>query len=238
MTEVSSSRASGESVSEVSPPAAVVIAVSGERRSCETERSTAVLTTFERRRAFVSITCVSSSSRLRAATTSVSSAGTTRSWSASSTAGSASRGTNTVPTREPSTISGSARRRSSESAQTSSTLTDARPNVDAIRWPAVRSDSSSSAPPSRMRAISAVRSASARRVSASSARARAAPASPLITAAATRKTPNANQFSPSAMVKPPVGGMWKKLNASALSSAVSRPNQRPKMLDTNSTASM
>ena len=82
-----------------SPPAAAVIAVSGERRSCETERSTAVLTTFERRSALVSITCASSSSRLRAAATSVSSAGTTRSCSASSTLGSMSRGTSTVPTR-------------------------------------------------------------------------------------------------------------------------------------------
>ena len=111
-------------MSEASPPAAVVIAVSGERRSCDTERSTAVLTTFERRSALVSITCVSSSSRLRAAATSVSSAGSTRSCSASSTAGSVSRGTITVPTREPSTSSGSARRRSSESVQDSSIDTD------------------------------------------------------------------------------------------------------------------
>ena len=37
--------ASSSSVVELSPPAAAVIAVSGERRSCETERSSAVLTT-------------------------------------------------------------------------------------------------------------------------------------------------------------------------------------------------
>ena len=215
-----------------------MIAVSGERRSWETERSTAVLTTLERRSAFVSITCASSSSRLRAATTSVSSAGTTRSWSASSTGGSTSRGTSTVPTREPSTISGSARRRSSESAQASSIPTEARPKADATRWPALRSDASSSVPPSSRRAISAVRSASWRRVSASSARARAAPASPLITIAATKKTASATQFSPSAIVKRPVGGMWKKLKAAALRTAVSNPAHRPQKLDTNSTASM
>ncbi len=50
-----------------SPPAAAVIAVSGERRSCETERRSAVLTTFERRSACVSITCASRPSRRRAA---------------------------------------------------------------------------------------------------------------------------------------------------------------------------
>jgi hypothetical protein len=111
ITDVSSARASGESVSDPNPAAAAVIAVRGERRSCDTERSTAVLTTLERRSAFVSITCASSSSRLRAAATSVSSAGSTRSCSASSTAGLVSRGTMTVPTREPSTSSGSARRR-------------------------------------------------------------------------------------------------------------------------------
>ena len=109
ITDVSSARDSGESVSEPSPAAAVVIAVSGERRSWDTERRTAVLTTFERRSAFVSITCVSSSSRLRAAATRVSSAGSTRSCRASSTAGSMSRGTMKVPTREPSTNRGSAR---------------------------------------------------------------------------------------------------------------------------------
>ena len=47
----------------------VVIAVSGERRSCETERSNVVLTTLLRRSALVSITCASSSSRRRAAPT-------------------------------------------------------------------------------------------------------------------------------------------------------------------------
>ncbi len=197
ITEVSSARASARASSEPSPAAAVVIAVSGERRSCETERSTAVLTTFERRSAFVSITCVSSSSRLRAAATSVSSAGSTRSCRASSTFGSMSRGTITVPTREPSTSSGSARWRSSESAQDSSIDTDGRSKVVATCRPAERSDSSRSAPPSRSRAISAVRSASRRRVSASSARARAASASALIATAAMKNTASATQFSPS-----------------------------------------
>ena len=38
-----------------------------------------------------------------------------------------------------------------------------------------------------------------------------------------KKTTSATQFSPSAIVKRPVGGMWKKLNASALASAVAAP---------------
>ena len=93
-------------------------------------------------------------------------------------------------------------------------------------------------PPSSRRAISADRSASRLRRSASSARARAAPASELTTAAATRKTASATQFSPSAIVNSPVGGMWKKLNAAALSRAVKRPSQRPQYAETTSTASM
>ena len=92
---------------------------------------------------------------------------------------------------------------------------------------AERSDSSRSAPPSRSRAISAVRSASRRRVSASSARARAESANALIATAAMKNTASANQCSPSRMVKPPVGGMWKKFQAAALISAVSRPSQSP-----------
>ena len=54
-TEASSRRCSSESVRDWRPPAAVAMAVSGERRSCETERSNVVLTTFARRSVSVSI---------------------------------------------------------------------------------------------------------------------------------------------------------------------------------------
>ena len=129
--------------------------------------------------------------------------------------------------RLPPTISGSARRRSSLSAQLSSIDTEGRSKARAIRWLAARSESSTLCPPSSSRASSADRSASWLRRSASSARARAAPASVLVTTAATRNTTSPSQFSLSAIVKRPVGGMWKKLNASALSTAVASPIQRP-----------
>ena len=58
-------------------------------------------------------------------------------------------------------------------------------------------------------------SASRRRTSASSARDRARPASELAIAAATKKTTSASQFSPSAIVSRPVGGMWNQLKQSA-----------------------
>ena len=227
ITEASSRRSSSDSVSDPRPPAAAVIAVRGERRSWETERRIVVFTTFERRSAFVSITWDSSSSRLRTAATRVSSPGTTRSWSASSTAGSVLDGTSTVPMRLPSTISGSARRRWSLSTQPSSMATEGRSNVLAMRWLADRSDSSTLDPLSSTRASSADRSASFRRRSASSARLRAAPARLLVTVAATRKVTSATQLRSSAIVNRPVGGMWKKLKASALITAVPSPIHRP-----------
>ena len=46
-------------------------------------------------------------------------------------------------------------------------------------------------------------------------------------AATARNTPAPPSSRRSAIVKRPVGGMWKKLNASALSSDVARPSQRP-----------
>ena len=55
------------------------MAVSGVRRSWEIERSSVVFTTLLRRRAFVSTTWVSSSSRFAAAPIRASSEGTTRS---------------------------------------------------------------------------------------------------------------------------------------------------------------
>ena len=87
------------------------------------------------------------------------------------------------------------------------------PSARASRSPTDGSVSCSRPPPrSSSRAISADRSASRRRSSASSARLRATCASELAPAAATKKTASATQFSPLAIVKRPVGGMWKKLN--------------------------
>jgi hypothetical protein len=60
----------------------------------------------------------------------------------------------------------------------------------------------------------------------------------LVTAAATRNIASPTQFSPSAIENAFSGGRWKKLNAAALNTAVSRPNQRPHPLETNRTASM
>ncbi len=51
-----------------------------------------------------------------------------------------------------------------------------------------------------------------------------------------KKTASATQFSPSEIVKRPVGGMWKKLNASALASAVAAPSHPPQTDETSSTA--
>ena len=45
--------------------------------------------------------------------------------------------------------------------------------------------------------------------------------------AAIRKTASATQFSPSAIVNLPVGGMWKKFQAAAPMIAVSSPITRP-----------
>ncbi len=139
--------------------------------------------------------------------------------------------------RLPSTISGNARLRGSLSTHDSSTDTDESPYASAIRLPTAGSDSSMLPPPSRSRAISAVRSASCRPRSASSPRLRAAWERLLTTNAATTNTPSATQFSPLAIVNWPVGGMWKKLNAAALSTAVATPSHMPHRLDTRRTAS-
>ena len=51
-----------------------------------------------------------------------------------------------------------------------------------------------------------------------------------------RKTTSATQFSPSRMLKRPVGGMWNQLKAAALTSAVTIPSRQPQTDDTSSTA--
>ena len=58
----------------------------------------------------------------------------------------------------------------------------------------------------------------------------------LAIAAATKKTTNATQFSPSEIDNRPVGGMWKKLKQSAESNAVSSPSRRPQIVEIRSTA--
>ena len=68
------------------------------------------------------------------------------------------------------------------------------------------------------------------------ARARARSARLLATTAARRKTTSATQFSPSRIVKRPVGGMWKKLKAARSPTAVAMPSQAPQSEETSSTA--
>ena len=115
-------------------------------------------------------------------------------------------------------------------------VADGSPSAMARRCETVGSASSRLDPRSRSRAISAARSASSRRSCASRVRVRARSASVLATTAVTKKTTSATQFSPSEIVKRPVGGMWKKLNASALATAVATPSQPPQSDDTSSTA--
>ena len=97
MSATSSRCSAGDSDAEPSAPAAVRIAVSGERRSCETARSSAVLSTSERRSALVSTTSRCSASRSTAAPRMASSAGTTRCCRRSRTAGGRPAGTSSVP---------------------------------------------------------------------------------------------------------------------------------------------
>jgi hypothetical protein len=66
-----------------------------------------------------------------------------------------------------------------------------------------------------------------RRCSASRARVVARSDRVEATTAATRNTSSATQFSASAIVNCPVGGMWKKLNAAAAATLVARPSHSP-----------
>ena len=129
--------------------------------------------------------------------------------------------------RLPSTISGSARRRWSLSAHPISTATEGRSNVLAMRWPPTRSESSTLAPlEQHARHLGGQVGLAAAALGLLRAAARGA-GERLVTTAATRKTTSATQFSPVGDREPPVGGMWKKLNARALSTAVARPIHRP-----------
>ena len=123
--------------------------------------------------------------------------------------------------------SGTAAWRSSLSTGSSTTAAESIRSASAIRLAAGASTPRGSGVPSSSRASSAARSASRRRSSASCARARAWPERVETTAAATRNTTSATQFSPSAIVNWPVGGMWKKLNAAAAAKPVASPSSRP-----------
>ena len=173
MTLPSSRRSSSDSVGEAIASPAATIAVSGERRSCETARSSVVLTTSARRSARVSTTSPSRRSRSRPAASSASRLGTTRSCSRRSASSGSPAGTSSVPSWVVPSRSGNATRPSSPSTGASSIAADGRPSADASRCAAAGSDSDSSLPRSSSRAISAARSASRRRWSASVARARA-----------------------------------------------------------------
>ena len=87
-------------------------------------------------------------------------------------------------------------------------------------------------------AISAVKSASARRRSASAARWRASSLTQLVASAATKNAPSATQLRLSAIVNRPTGGRWKKLNAAALSNDVATPSHTPQNADTTTTPNM
>ena len=76
------------------------------------------------------------------------------------------------------------------------------------------------------------RSASSRPRSASIARARANPATVLLTIAAITNAASATQFSSSAMVKRCSGGIWKKLKATALVRDATKPIPSPHTVET------
>ena len=110
MTAAISSRSGCDSDGEPTASPAAEMAVSGERRSCETARSSAVLTVSARRSAAVSTTPPSSPSRSSAALSSASSAGTTRSCSLRRLASEVSAPTSSVPSRLVPSRSGNATR--------------------------------------------------------------------------------------------------------------------------------
>ncbi len=149
----------------------------------------------------------------------------------------AARGTSSVPSRAVAVASGIAAERSSSPTASSTSRHEARPNACAIRCAAGASAPERSGAPSRTRASSAARSASRPRCSASCARCRAASARLEAAAATTRNTTSATQFSASAIVRRPVGGMWKKLNATALTRLVAMPSGAPQTIETSSTPS-
>ena len=172
----SSARSHRRASGRAQPAGGGRIAVSGERRSWETERSSAVLTTLLRRSARVSITCASSPSRsarrgeqrLEARDHALAERRRPRPPARRA-------GTRPSPCGRPSTTIGSARRRWSPRSTPPRPRPRAGSNARAIRWPTTRSESSSSAPPEQHARHLGAQVRLARRRSASSARLRAAP---------------------------------------------------------------
>ncbi len=147
-------------------------------------------------------------------------------------------GTTSVPSRRPPRRSGSSSlRRMIRRLTELQRAAEGSSRAVQIRSAATGSAASRLGPPSSVRASSAIRSASRRRASASCARLRASSASVLAIAAVTKNAASATQLRESAMVNRPVGGMWKKLKAAALTSAVNSPQRRPQKIETPITAS-
>jgi hypothetical protein len=148
------------------------IAVIGVRRSCETERSTAVFISSLRRSDAVSTTSACKRWRASAATTIDVRAGRICARRRCRPAGGRSSGTTSVPTWTSPSRSPIATVRAA-GADPSSIEADGAPIASATRRAVRVSASGSSAPPSSSCAICAARSASRRRSSASLARERA-----------------------------------------------------------------
>ena len=196
----------------------------------------------ERRRAAVSTSSACMASRRWAMATSASSVGTTCVRSRCSVSGGRLAGTSSVAICSPSTpCSGSADptgiRRWRQGAMRVRRGADGRglarsppsdsSSASATRRAALAKAACVSSPSSSSWARAAARSASARRRSASSARERASSARALANSATIMNAARATQLRPSTIVNSPVGGMWKKLNAAALSSDVSSPRAMP-----------
>jgi len=206
ITAAISSRSAGDSDGDPTAAPAAEMAVSGERKSWETARSSAVLTVSARRSAAVSTTPLSSPSRSSAALSSASSAGTTRSCSRRSLASEVSAPTTSVPSRLVPSRSGNAIVRSSASTESIWIAAEPSSSVCASLAAAVGSASARLFPRSSSLAISAARSASRRRSCASRVRARVTSATELASAATTTNAPSATQLLESWSVKRPSGG--------------------------------
>ena len=158
----SSRRSPSSMVGDRSGPTAARIAVSGERRSWLTARSSAVLTTSLRRRACVSMTSVRARRVQGGREHELSSAGS-RAPAGARSAPRGPAGRTSVPSWRRPSRRGNTRRRSSASTGASSIDADGSCSARARRCAAARSDAARSSPPSSSRAISAERSASRRR---------------------------------------------------------------------------
>jgi len=229
-TTASLSSVRSSSLSDGVPSAcpAATIAVSGVRKSCDTARSSAVLMSSLRRSASVCTASACIASRRRAIATSASSAGTTCERKRAETSAGRPRGTSSVAICVPSlSRSASAWRRSSASAWPRTIDADGSSRPSDTRLAVAASASFVPDPARSSRANAAARSASLRRLSASCARLRAMSAIVLTTIATIMNAASATQLRLSAIVKRPVGGMWKKLKAAALSREVAMPRASP-----------